>query len=287
MTVPVGTKLNSGATELKLTITEDEVDDQITLDTKAGYDVTVEGVSDDNTMPIVIYMPNALPAEQTAIQLSHDGVLMERVDTIAAVSGASSQGVYGDRYYYDSATGDVTFSVTHFSNVSISAGTTVKINGENLGEFDEIKLNEQTGDVTIKADERVILTWDSGDTSKVNPLDSNPIIAIFTNETPNPGNYFEHSIIVEAGAKVVLNGVNVRTNNGKEALIINDLGAYTTDTYIYVADGTRNWLTGQSGIGFSGTKTWSNNLHIEGGGFLHATATEWGFPAIGPNGMER
>ncbi len=177
-------------------------------------------------------------------------------------------------------------STNCFATVGMGAGTGVVVDGVDLTDYTEIILNGQTGDVTIAADQKVILTWDSGDTSKVNALESNPIIAIFTNETPNPGNYFEHSIIVEAGAKVVLNGVNIRTADGEEALIINDLGAYTTDTYIYVADGTRNWLTGQSGIGFSGTKTWGNNLHIEGGGFLHATATEWGFPAIGPNGME-
>ncbi len=285
VTLPVGTLVETGTTKLTLKIKEDYVNNNITLGITAGYDVTVEGVAAGNTAPIVVYMPKVMPKNQSAIQIFHDGVLMEQMNTVDDVSKANSQGTYGDRYFYDKATGDVTFAWTHFSNVSIGADSNVIVNGETMTGFTEINLNDQTGDVTVEAGQKVILTWTSGDTSKVNALTANPITAIFTNETPNPGDYYSGTITVKTGATVVLNGVNIRTDGTKDALSIYDTGEYTTTTTIYVADGTRNYLVGRCGIGVdtTGTSTWGNDIVLEGGGFLCATAMQQGCPAIGPS----
>ncbi len=149
-----------------------------------------------------------------------------------------------------------------------------------------IDLADYDTDVTIPADGNTyILNWDSGDTSVTNYLSTNP----FTSRgytSPNPGTYFTHSIIVTSGAKVVLNGVNVRTASGVDALTVSVVSYKAT--YIYVADNTQNWLTGRSGIGFTnsdGTPRWGYEMELSGDGHLMLTATTGGCPAFGTDIM--
>ena len=288
-TLPIGTRVADGADKLTLHIAEDSVYGKITLDMRVGYDVSVEGISTNNDVPVIVYMPKVLPAEQTGIQLYHAGNQMDRVYTLEALSEREGNNdAYGDKFIYDSATGDVTFSVTHFSNISLASTKSVLVKGEEK-EGIEINLNNyegdllQNGSLVIPADGNTyILVWDSGDMSKKNALD---LTLTHTWHNLNPGTYSETPIKVEKGATVVLHGVNIRTNSSVDAIeLINP--ADTTNgigkTCIYVADGTQNWLTGKSGIGFGANNpNYAADIYVEGNGNLYTTAMGWGSPGIG------
>ncbi len=281
-TVPVGTAVEGMTLTLKLT--EDDVDENITLDKTVAYDVNVEGVEENNTAPIVIVMPKALPKEQSAIQLFHAGKAMMRVYTVAALSekdGGTSD-TYGDRFLYDAATGDVSFSLTHFSNVSLAATTSIIVNGEAYTGFTEITIEEdEKKEITIPADGNLyVITHNREDYTTKNPL-SQTITHTWYNI--NPGTYSASNIKVEKGAKVVLNGVNIRTSSGVDALQIIPSNK-SAQTYIYIADGTNNWLTGKSGIGFGNYI--GADVYIEGRGNIYATALNWGCAAIGVSDHE-
>ena len=282
-TVPAGTAVEGN--KLTLKITDDKVNGAITLATCVGYDVYVEGVAEGNTAPIIITMPRALPMEQTAVQLYHDGVMMARVPTIAALSEKEGNNdSYGDKFLYDPATGDVSFSLTHFSNVSMASTTSVVVHGKEIVGI-EIDLSSPgeylaDGKITIPADGNVyIVSHTRTDTTTKNALD---LTLMHTWHNINPGEMSATPIKVERGAKVVLSGVNIRTSASVDALeIIPASGGRNqgSKTYIYIADGTNNWLTGKSGIGFASNP--AADVFVEGGGCLYATAMGWGSPGIG------
>ena len=282
--VPVGTKLEDGVTEPVLTITEDDVNGNITLGTRVGYDVTIEGIADDNTAVILVTMPGVMPKEQTAIQLFHDGKAMTRVYTVEELSGVDGSGndTYGDKFIYDAATGDVTFALTHFSNVSIGTDNKVVINGTTYTNVVKVDLASVTdSSYTVPADGNIyVISWDSGDTTKKNTLTST---TTHTWYNINPGKYSETALKVEKGARVVLNGVNIRTSTSVDALeIVHPSGGRNqgVKTYIYIADGTNNWLTGKSGVGFADSYVGAD-VYIEGRGNIYGTALAWGRAAFG------
>ena len=288
-TIPVGTLVDVDASQLVLRITEDGVDNNITLDNRVGYDVEVIGVAFNNDKPIVVFMPKVLPAQQTGTQLSHAGKAMTRVYSVAALSQREGNNdTYGDKYIYDFNSGNVYFSLIHFSNVSLASTDTVTVKGKPVTGI-SINMNQpgewlQNGVITIPADGNTyILTYNSGDQSKKNALD---LTLTHTWHNLNPGELSSTPIKVEKGATVVLNGVNIRTNSGVDALEIINPANVTENkvgvTYIYVADGTQNWLTGKSGIGFgANSPNYVADIYVEGYGSLYTTAMGWGSPGIG------
>ena len=113
-TLPVGTLIEDGATQVVLQIDGDEVDPKLVLDLRVGYDVNVEGVDPTNDKPIVILLPKVLTSNQLGVELYHEGNAMTRVYTPEALlEKQGDNDTYGDKYIYDDATGDVTVSVTH------------------------------------------------------------------------------------------------------------------------------------------------------------------------------
>lgn len=280
--VPSGTSVNSNTLTLK--IEEDDVSPNVTLKTTVGYNVEVEGVADDNTEVILVTIPKMLPAGQTVVQLFHDGVQMQREMALADVGA--------DEFIYSEATGDVTFGLTHFSNVSAASADSeqlgVQVNGVDFTGT-VVSLNGLTERKIIPADGNVyILTYtpnqfeDDGTTPKRYPYA--PSGTHYGSYNLNPGGYSEHGVIVEVGATVILYNASIRTNGYTDAIQVgyekgegsNNSG---TRTNILVADGSYNCLVGQSGIGF-GYYTGAD-VYIEGGGALYAVARRNACPAIG------
>ena len=274
-TVPVGTSVDANTLVLK--ITEDDVDKNITLGQTVGYDVVVEGVAMNNNAPVIITMPKAMPKGQTAVQLYHAGKAMTRVYTVEALSQKEGDNdTYGDKFLYDEKTGDVSFSLIHFSNVSMGTDNKVVVKGVTYSNVIVKDLATETGaTLTIPADGNVyVINHTRTDTTTKNALD---LTLTHTWHNINPGTMSSTALKVEKGAKVVLNGVNIRTGAADALQIIpSNKGAKTE---IMIADGTSNWLTGVSGIGF-GSYVYAD-VYIEGYGCLYATAMSWGSPGIG------
>ena len=280
VTIPVGTLIAEDTEQLTLKINKDSVNANVTLEQTVGYDVVIEGVAEGNTAPITVLMPRVMPKEQTAIQMYHDGNLMQRVYTADELIGKSGDNdTYGDKFLYDAESGDVTFSLTHFSNVSMGSTTKVMVMGKEIVGI-EIDLSNPgeylvDGKITIPADGNVyVVSHTRTDTTTKNELS---LTLTHSWHNINPGEMCTNSIVMQKGAKVVLNGVNIR-NSADDALRI-EPSSQSAQTYIYVADGTQNWLTGRSGIGF-GTYVYAD-VYVEGYGTLYTTAMGWGSPGIG------
>ena len=299
-TLPAGTAVDSEVLTLK--IQEDKVDKNITLDQRVGYDVEVLGVSFTNDTVILISMPGMLPANMNAVQLYHEGVVMQREFAIADIGA--------DEFYYDKTTGDVVFGLTHFSNISAGATTSVYVNGKQYTGI-EVKLNDyenQAKETYIEGNYNIvipndgntyILTFDNGDGAKRNELKVSGTWHESYNLNPGDSTdttkqYYTHGIIVEDGATVILNNANIRTNNETDAIRIgyenSELSAMNaagikyfrgnnTKTNILVADGSYNCLVGKSGVGF-GYYTGAD-VYIEGNGCLYTAAIRNACPGIG------
>ncbi len=121
---PEGVKVDGD----KLTFTLNELDNtQTTIklgenEEMRSLDVHVEGVAEDNTVPIIITIPEAMMKglNATSHKLIHvengQDVVMNPVSTVADVKDHND-------YYYDPATGDVTMALKSFSEVATVANT--------------------------------------------------------------------------------------------------------------------------------------------------------------------
>ena len=128
-TVPEGVAVTGSTLELQ--VTEKEASEaNITLSNFAtsAIDVHIEGVSPDNDVPIIVALGPVMPAglKTSNVRLYHvedyEPVLMTRVDSLADLTAHNT-------YVYDRDTGDVTIALKSFSEVLLSAGTSVKWDG--------------------------------------------------------------------------------------------------------------------------------------------------------------
>lgn len=130
--VPEGVQLNSGTTKLTLSIApmansaaDVDVDENEVL---IPVDVHIEGVAEDNTVPIIISIKEALPVglNMGNFRLVHveDGV----TNTMTSVASLEDVAAHND-FYYDPATGDVTVAMATFSEVALVADTVNAWNG--------------------------------------------------------------------------------------------------------------------------------------------------------------
>ena len=126
VTIPAGTRVEPGTTTLKLRV---KLMDETTSDVKLSdnqvlqpMDVTVEGVSDDNQVPLTVELyeiaPVGLNMGSIALHHVHDGttVTMTRVAADAAFTA-------DNQYRYDPATGDLALHMATFSEVAVVADT--------------------------------------------------------------------------------------------------------------------------------------------------------------------
>ena len=107
--VPAGVKLKDGATELKFSGKSLATGGTIS-DSARNYDIHIEGIADDNTKCITVYIGAILPANlaDTALKLYHEDTLMTRVNSV-------SDFAMNNQFTYDPATGAVVLYVDNFS----------------------------------------------------------------------------------------------------------------------------------------------------------------------------
>ena len=130
--VPAGVLMESGATALTLTTTEMErTNANITVadgETARSIDVHVEGLSANNTTPIIVTLPEFAPnaLNQGNLELYHveNGVTnaMIRVSALEDVDAHNE-------YYYDIATGTITMALASFSEVAARSNDAKVWNG--------------------------------------------------------------------------------------------------------------------------------------------------------------
>lgn len=125
-TVPAGAKLEDGATQLTLTVTElNESNANITLgenEEKKSIDVHIEGIAATNDKPIVISLGAIAPIGQNEgnFKLYH----VENAQSVEMTRVASpSELTAHNTFYYDPATGEVTVAMATFSEVALVADT--------------------------------------------------------------------------------------------------------------------------------------------------------------------
>lgn len=124
--VSMGTELEAGAKELTLTTEEmDATTSNIQLgdgEQMLSMDVHVNGVSKDNTVPVIITIDEIAPEflNQGNIKLYHvengETVEMTRVYSLEEVDAHNE-------YYYDILTGTITMALASFSEVAVVADT--------------------------------------------------------------------------------------------------------------------------------------------------------------------
>ncbi len=125
--VATGTQLNSGTNKVTLSVTElKETASNVTLEKNEqmqSVDVHVEGVSVENTVPIIVTLDKLAPEflNQGNLKLYHveNGVTVEmtRVYTLSEVDEHNE-------YYYDIATGTITMALATFSEIAVASDTT-------------------------------------------------------------------------------------------------------------------------------------------------------------------
>lgn len=130
--VPEGVAVEDGATSLTLSVTAlDNINGNITTEETeeaVSYDVHIEGVSEENTVPIIVSLGAILPAGQNTgtVTLYHieygEVVEMVQVMTLAELDAHNE-------FYYYPATGDVYVALATFSEVALVNDTANAWNG--------------------------------------------------------------------------------------------------------------------------------------------------------------
>lgn len=131
--VPAGVAVEEGATALTLSVTAmDDVNGNITpgdTETAISYDVHIDGVAENNTVPIVVDLGAILPVGQNAgtVTLYHvengTAVKMTQVMSLADLDAHNE-------FYYYPATGTVFVALATFSEIAIVNDTENKWEGE-------------------------------------------------------------------------------------------------------------------------------------------------------------
>ena len=131
-TVKPGTKVKEGVTKLEVAVSALE---ETSSNLVAGenellipVDVHVEGVAEDNTVPLIVALGEALPKG-----LNIGNYTLYHVENgvnvaMTAVSSAAELDVHNE-FYYDPATGNVTVAMATFSEVTMVANTENKWTG--------------------------------------------------------------------------------------------------------------------------------------------------------------
>ena len=141
-TLPVGTKLLPGTTNVKLVISDKENSEaNLTLEeneASLSLDVHITNIADDNTMPIKVELGEVLPI---GLNLgNHSLYHVENGQTVGMTLLDDTVGTSHNTYAYDPATGEVIVYLASFSELALVADTENAWNGEfNYDWYDESK----------------------------------------------------------------------------------------------------------------------------------------------------
>ncbi len=148
--LPAGVKLADGVTQLEFSGKTVETDSNITVgegESAVSYDIHIEGIADDNTQPIQVYLGAILAKglSDTSLKLYHEGTLMTRVNRVEDFS-------LNNQYTYDSETGEVVIYVDNFSIFSAVAVTVDEWDGTS----DTTWYNENDTEFTLTTAEQFV-----------------------------------------------------------------------------------------------------------------------------------
>ncbi len=128
--VPAGVKLAEGATELTLTVTTmDETLADVTTNNRSevvrSVDVHIEGVAEDNTVPMVIAINGLFPVglNPNNVKLFH--VEDDQTVEMTMVDAPANH----NEFSYDPLTGNAVIAIASFSEITVWADTTNKWDG--------------------------------------------------------------------------------------------------------------------------------------------------------------
>ncbi len=129
-TLPEGVLLEDGAKKLTLSMKEVDGEANLTLeDTEQSksYDVHIDGISPNNTVPIAVEVPGMLPI---GLNIGNYGFYhVENGATVTMTALAAGDASVHNSFTYDSLTGDVVLYLASFSEVAAVADTENAWNG--------------------------------------------------------------------------------------------------------------------------------------------------------------
>ncbi len=147
-TVPAGAKMAPGATRLTLVVEEKKNSEaDVTLSKKdklTAFNVKVEGLADDNTVPVIINMGKAMSEGMNLGNYDLYHVENGVTTSMTLVNSAAELDAHNE-FIYNPATGEVIVAMATFSEVAVVADT------ENpwKGEFDYSWYDASKTDLTI------------------------------------------------------------------------------------------------------------------------------------------
>lgn len=202
--IPAGVKVEDGVTELKLIITEkDKSDSNVTAEETEelkAFDVHVEGIAEDNEVPMTIEMGKILPTglNKGNLKLYHveDGASVAMTEVDAAEDFTAH-----NQFTYNPATGSLTLYMATFSEVTVLADTENAWNGV------------------------VETRWYEGDTTELTIANADQLAGL--GELVSGGNDFSGKT-VSLTNDVNLGGAGVKDEGGK--LLFYPIG-YTSEGY--------------------------------------------------------
>ena len=131
-TIFEGTKLVAGATSVTASLTYIDTDnseanvEMAADESSASYNIHVEGLAADNTVPVEIFMAEALP---TGLNASNIRFYHVENGVTVAMTPVDSEGSRHNTFSYDPATGNVTLYLASFSEIKLVAAP-AQWNGE-------------------------------------------------------------------------------------------------------------------------------------------------------------
>ena len=138
-TIPEGVKLAEGAEELTLSIKE-IADSQANVEineaeeTKVSLDVHIEGISEENDIPMAIKLDGVAPKglNDSNIKLYHveNGVTVQMTQI-----GMADEFTAHNQFKYDAVTGDLILNLASFSEVAVVSDTIVHWDGKSATAF--------------------------------------------------------------------------------------------------------------------------------------------------------
>ena len=153
-TLPAGLKFQSGTTTATLSVNEMTASGaNITLaegEQTKSYDIHVEGLASDNTVPVEIFIAELLPVGLNASNFSLYHV--EDGATVAMTALADGETPAHNTFSYDPATGNVTLYLASFSEIALVAGEAVWGGNYDYSWYEkgEFEVKDENGNVIEK-----------------------------------------------------------------------------------------------------------------------------------------